>query len=54
MYIYIYIYNHENNVPFWLSPQRLCGNSCPRAHDVRLHIAGTNESKSGVQAMQEA
>ena len=32
IYIYIYIYidicNHENNVPFRLSPQWLCGNSC--------------------------
>ena len=39
MYVYIYIYiyvcvsvcnmcNHENNVPSWLSPQWLCGNSC--------------------------
>ena len=24
--------------------QWLCGNSCSGAHDVRLHIAGTNES----------
>ena len=24
----IYMYNHENNVPSWLSPQWLCGNSC--------------------------
>ena len=33
--IYIlYIYNHENNVPFRLSPQRLHGNSCTWAHDV--------------------
>ena len=31
IYIYIYIY-HENNVPFWLSSQCLCGNSCTWAH----------------------
>ena len=40
LYIYIYIYtcinigNHKNNVPSWLSPQWLCGNSCTWAHDV--------------------
>ena len=36
MYIYIYMYicNHENNVPSRLSPQWLCGNSCTWAHDV--------------------
>ena len=28
MCIYIYIYNHENNVPSRLSPQWLCGNTC--------------------------
>ena len=27
-HIYIYICNHENNVPPRLSPQWLCGNSC--------------------------
>ena len=36
MYIYIYICNHENNVPSRLSPQWLCGNSYTWAHDVRL------------------
>ena len=43
---------HENNVPFWLSPQWLCGNSCTWAHDVRLYIAGTNEPKSAQEAKQ--
>ena len=34
IYIYIsYICYHENNVPFRLSPQWLCGNSCTWAHD---------------------
>ena len=42
------------NVPSWLSPQWLYGNSCPWAHDVRLHIAGTNEPKSAQQAKQGA
>ena len=37
-----------------LSPQWLCGNSCIWAHDVRLHIAGTNEPKSVQQAKQGA
>ena len=37
-----------------LSPQWLCGNSCTWAHDVRLHIAGTNEPKSAQQAKQGA
>ena len=31
--IYIYIYYHENNVPFWLSAQWLCSNPCTWAHD---------------------
>ena len=50
----IYICNHENNVLSWLSPQCLCGNSCTWSHDVRLHIAGTNEPKSAQQANQGA
>ena len=37
-----------------LSPHWLCGNSCTWAHDVRLHIAGTNETKSAQQAKQGA
>ena len=28
MCVYIYIRNHENSVPYWFSPQWLCGNSC--------------------------
>ena len=46
----IYIYNHENNVPSRLSPQRLYGNSCTWEHDVRLQIAGINELKCVQQA----
>ena len=46
--------NHENNVPSRLSPQQLLGNSCTWAHDVRLHIAGTNEPKSVQQAKKRA
>ena len=34
MYVYIYICNHENNVPSRLLPQWFCGNSCIWAHDV--------------------
>ena len=41
----IYIYNHENNVPSRLSPQWIDCNSCTWEHDVRLHIAVTNEPK---------
>ena len=37
-------------MPSRLSPQWLCGNSCTWAHDVRFHIAGTNEPKSAQQA----
>ena len=48
----IYICNHGNNMPSWLSPQWLCGNSYTWAHDVGLHIASTNESKSTQQAKQ--
>ena len=36
--MYIYICNHENNVPSLLSPQWLCGNSCTWAHDVRFDL----------------
>ena len=36
----------------WLSPQWLCNNSSTWAHDVRLHIAGTNEPRSAQQAKQ--
>ena len=49
-----YTCNHENNVPSWLSPQWVCGNSCTWAHDVRLHIASTNEPKSAQHAKQGA
>ena len=38
MYIYIYIYYHENNMPSRLSPQWLCSNRCTWAHDVH-HVA---------------
>ena len=48
----MYIYNHKNNVLSRLSPQWLCGNSFTLAHDVLLHIAGTNKPKSADQAMQ--
>ena len=54
IYIYIYICYHENNVPSWLSPQWVCGNSCTWGHDVQLNIAGTNEPKSAQQAEQGA
>ena len=50
----MYVSNHENNVPSRLSLQWLCGNSCTRAHDVRLHIAGTNEPTGAQQAKQGA
>ena len=39
----IIICYHENNMPSRLSLQWLCGNSCNWAHDVWLHIPGTNE-----------
>ena len=45
--LYIYISSR-------LSPQWLCGNLCTWAHDIRLHIAGTNEPKSVQQAKQGA
>ena len=49
-----YICNHENNVQSRLSPQWLCGNLCTWVHDVRLDIAGTNETNSAQQAKQGA
>ena len=62
VYIYIYIYiciyiysvKKTDNVPSRLLPIRkwLHGNSCSWAHDVRLHIAGTNEPKSAQQFKQ--
>ena len=48
VYIYIYIYYILNIL--YISPQWLCGNSCNCAHNVQLHIAGTNEPKSAQQA----
>ena len=44
IYIFIYYkYYHKNNVPYRLSSQWLCGNSCTWAYDVWLHITGINE-----------
>ena len=37
--IYIYIYYHENNVPFRLSPQWLFGDSCTWAHDACKYMS---------------
>ena len=39
----MYVCNHENNVSSHLLPQYFYGNSCTWAHDVPLHIVGTNE-----------
>ena len=41
-------------MPSGLLPQWLCGNSCTWAHEVRLHIAGTNKPKSAQQVKQGA
>ena len=49
-----YILNHENNVPSRLYPQWLCDNCDTCVHDIRLHIANTNELKSAQQAKQDA
>ena len=46
------MWNHQNNVPFQLSPPGPWANSCPWAHDVRLHIVGTNEPKSPQKSRQ--
>ena len=54
LYMHIYICNRENNMPYQLSRKWLCSNSCTLEHDVRLHIAGTNEPKSAQQAKQGA
>ena len=48
----VYAIMKWKNVPSRLSPQWLCGNSCTWAHDVQLHIAGTNEPKSAQQVKQ--
>ena len=45
--------NHENNVPFRLSPQWFCGNSCLWVHDIQLHIAITNETNVLNKLMKE-
>ena len=50
----IYIFNHENNVVSQLPPQWLCEKSYIWTHDLRLHIASTNEPKSVQQAKQVA
>ena len=46
---YIYII-YINNVPL----SYYCNGSCSWRHDVRFHIAGTNELKSAQQAKQGA
>ena len=33
----LYICNHKNNVPSWLSPHWLCGNSCTWAHNHMMY-----------------
>ena len=43
-----------NSIHIYIYIQWLCGNSCTSAHDVRLHIDGTNEPKSAQQAKQGA
>ena len=57
MYIYIYIYificYHENKT-MCLPGCHHNGLVASHAHDVRLHIAGTNQPKSTQQAKQEA
>ena len=54
--IYIYIFKKTDNVPSQLLPihQWPHGNSCTWAHDVRLHIACTNEPNSVQQVKQGA
>ena len=42
------------NVPSRLLPQWLHGNSFAWTHDVRLHIAGTNEPEKAQQGKQGA
>ena len=54
IYLSLYICNHENDVPSWLSPQCLWVNTCTWAQDVRLHTAGANEPKSAQQTKQGA
>ena len=57
-YIYIYIYICIYVIMKTMCPpvittvQWLCSNSSTWVHDVRLHIAGTDESKSAQQAKQ--
>ena len=47
MYIYVYICNHENNVPSRLSPQWLCGNSCTWAHVHELPQSHCGDNREG-------
>ena len=68
IYIYIYIYNSHDKQNAQISQKqdrrniyaimktmcRFCGNSCTWAHDVWLHIAGTDEPKSAQQSNQGA
>ena len=55
IYIDIYVVKKTNSVPSWLLPIRQwpLGNSCTWAHDVQLHIAGTNEPKSAEQVLSK-
>ena len=52
----MYIFKKTDNVPSQLLPihQWPHGNSCTWAHDVRLHIACTNEPNSVQQVKQGA
>ena len=44
----------QRNFQILYGKKWLCGYSCTWAHDVRLHIAGTNETKSAQQPKQGA
>ena len=40
-----YICNHENNLPSWLSLQRVCGNLSTWAQNAQLNIGDTDEPR---------
>ena len=56
MCVYIYVVKKTGNMTSRLLPIRRWphDNSCTWAHDVRLHIAGTNEPNNAQQVKQVA
>ena len=51
IYIYIYTCNHKNNLPFLLSRQWLCGNSCTWTHVHKLPQSYCGDNQEGIVSL---